>query len=291
MSTNAATRPHAMVPTFIRSPDKFQAVVQLGSTPESLVLEFKAKIDHTRGQGNQPETCRDIAQFANTWGGCLLVGVTGVPGQTRGMHIADAIQPVLNIDNLRQWIEQAITNHLVPSTFTHDLTPITLQEGEILAVNVPASRHLVSLWNKQKHTVEYLRRTSHGKEWMNPDEAERHLMDGSRAAKLAILAAKAAAKTDEVELAGGISRRTQDSNRPDHLWKPPNVKFGKIEEYWFEICVPTEQETLTIQLPYGVVEEAWATGVGQTAVLLSVRLIFHQLSNGSVLHTIMEPLR
>ena len=38
--------------------------------------------------------------------------------------------------------------------------------------------------------IEYVRRTSHGKDWMNPDEVERHLMNGSRAAKLALLAAK-----------------------------------------------------------------------------------------------------
>jgi hypothetical protein len=31
----------------------------------------------------------------------------------------------------------------------------------------------VLLWNKQKGTVEYLRRTNHGKEQMNPDEVER----------------------------------------------------------------------------------------------------------------------
>ena len=182
MSTNADTRPHAMVPTFIRSADEFRAAVQLGNTPESLVLEFKATIDRTRGQGMQQETCRDIAQFANTWGGGLLVGVTDCFDQTRGLRIADGIQPVDDIDNLRQWIEQAITNYLVPRTFTRDLMPIALQEGEILAINVPASRHLVSLWNVQTGTVQYLRRTSHGKAYMNPDEAERHLMDGSRAA-------------------------------------------------------------------------------------------------------------
>jgi hypothetical protein len=106
-------------------------------------------------------------------GGCLLVGVTECFDQTHGLRIAYAIQPVLDIDNLRQWIKQAITNHLVPSTFIHDLTPITRQEGKILAINVPASRHLVSLWNKQKGTVEYLRRTNHGQERMNPDEVER----------------------------------------------------------------------------------------------------------------------
>jgi hypothetical protein len=82
---------------------------------------------------------------------------------------------------LRQWIEDSIVNFLVPSTFEHDVTPITLRDGEtLLAIKVPASIHLVSLWDRESHTVEYVCRTSHGKRWMNPDEAERHIMDGSR---------------------------------------------------------------------------------------------------------------
>jgi hypothetical protein len=49
MSTDAAPRPHEMVPPCIRSADEFHATVQLGSTPESLVLDFKATIDRRRG--------------------------------------------------------------------------------------------------------------------------------------------------------------------------------------------------------------------------------------------------
>ena len=58
--------------SFIHSVLEFQSAVQLGSTPESLMLEFKAKIDGwNAAAGNvrkkaQKETCRDIAQFANT---------------------------------------------------------------------------------------------------------------------------------------------------------------------------------------------------------------------------------
>ena len=63
-----------MLPVFIHSVADFCAAVQLGSTPESLVLEFKKQIDgwnapnrHDREKAQQ-ETCRDIAQFVNTLG-------------------------------------------------------------------------------------------------------------------------------------------------------------------------------------------------------------------------------
>src|SRR5262245_27779705 len=127
MSPNADMRPQVLVPKFIRSAEEFQAAVELGNTPETLVLEFKAMIDLS-GEKNQQEICRDIAQFANTRGGCLLVGVSERLDPKRGLKVADGIKPVVNIDAFRQGIERAITNYLVPATLTHDLTPIRLPE-------------------------------------------------------------------------------------------------------------------------------------------------------------------
>ncbi len=67
--------------TFIRSAADLGRLVAFGSTPESRTLDFKedfgkrqASDKKTRRDG-QKETARDIAQFANTIGGCLLVGV------------------------------------------------------------------------------------------------------------------------------------------------------------------------------------------------------------------------
>jgi hypothetical protein len=281
-----------MAPTFIRSEAEFRAAVLPGITTESLVLEFKETID-PRQPDVQKETCRDVAQFANTQGGCLLVGIEEGVDSTPGLKVAKAIKPLANVGGLKQWIEDAITNYLVPSTISHDITPITLRpEGTILAVNVPASLHLVSLWDRQQHTVEYLRRTSHGKAWMNPDEAERHLMNASRAAKLAIHAARHdAAKKDEVEFPGGLWYQLPSSPGRNQPWNPPApVQFGKLDEYWFQIRVPTGKATETITLPYGVVEEAWASSTGRVAILLSVRLIFYWETDESIRRIIMEPL-
>lgn len=231
-----------MLPTFIRSVSDFQSAVHLGSTPESPVLEFKETIDgwnpsagdshrQERSKGAQKETCRDIAQFANTLGGCLLVGVRERLDPISGVKVADSIEPVKEVEPLRQWIEQAIINCLVPSTFTHDIVAISLPEGSILAVNVPANRYLVSLWDHDNHTVEYVRRTSHGKEWMNPDEMERHIMNGSRASKLALVAAKEQTKSNQVEIAGGLWRRSGSKSNPANRWNPTGpITFGQMEE-------------------------------------------------------------
>jgi hypothetical protein len=65
----------ALIPRFIRCCDEFAEIVTLGSSTESLVLEFKKQIDGWKAPKGAPERprreaqkelCRDVAQFANT---------------------------------------------------------------------------------------------------------------------------------------------------------------------------------------------------------------------------------
>ncbi len=280
-----------MLPTFIRSAPEFQSAVQLGITPESLVLEFKETVnDWNPPAGNpqrqerrkeaQKEICRDMAQFANTLGGCFVIGVTERLEPKHGVKVADSITPVKEAEQLRRWIEQAIVNYLVPSTFSHDLLAITLPEGIVLSINVPANRHLVCLWDRANHSIEYVHRTSHGKDWMNPDEAERHIMDGSRAAKLALVTAKEHAKSDRVEIVGGLGSRATVFTRSDQRWNPPGpITFGQIGEYWFELKVPNKNGLCPVTIPYGLVEEAWVGVFGAVTLLLRVRVIMLEKDN------------
>lgn len=272
-----------MLPTFIRSALGFESAVRLGSTPESLVLEFKATINGWNASAReartkaQKETCRDVAQFANTLGGCLLIGVNERPDPSRGINIADSIKPIKEVDKFQQWIEQAIMKYLVPSTFSHDIVPLAVPQGSILAVNIPASRHLIALWDRDNHTIEYMRRTSYGKEWMNPDEMERHLMDGSRAAKLALSEAKARMTSERVEIVGGVWREYPSSPGRSICWNPREpITIGQMEDYWFELRVPNERgQPQAVTIPYSLIKEAWAGASGMLMLLLTIRIIMH----------------
>lgn len=284
-----------MIPTFIRSASDFQSAVQFGITPESLVLEFKETINdwnlpssdpkrQERRKEAQKEVCRDIAQFANTFGGSLLIGVAERDDSTRGVKVAASIVPVTDAEVLRQWIEQAVVNYLVPSTFSHDILPITLPEGVILSISIPPSRHLVSLWDRNEHTIEYVRRTSHGKEWMNPDEAERHLMDGSRAAKVALMAAREQARSDRVEIAGGLWWRRSNLDTSAERWNPNRpITFGQIRESWFELKVPTKKLLSPVTIPYELVEAVWVDVSGAVTLMLKARIIRREQDDDATL--------
>lgn len=163
--------------------------IQIGSTAENKWLEFKTAYS----KEDPLELARDIAQFANTEGGTLLFGVSEEKDSTGKLNVAKEFVGVSDVDRLKQAIEQAIQNHITPSTFRPVSETIKCQDSKVVvALNVPPSRHVIYVCKRedqgheksQKHLIECLHRTNHGKDWMNPDELERHLMNGSRAAKL-----------------------------------------------------------------------------------------------------------
>jgi predicted HTH transcriptional regulator len=155
---------------------------------------------------DQKELCRDVTQFANHFGGCLLVGISETTNP-QNLKVAASFVPVQEPDKLRGWIEQAITNYCVPHTFTRHIEIIPHPNGTVLAINVPPSRVPVVLWDRDAHTMQAIGRNNHGKTHLNPDELERLRMNGSRAAKIAFDEARRKAearKNPQVNIIGGV---------------------------------------------------------------------------------------
>lgn len=282
-----------MAPVYIQTVEELYALVKLGETNEDLFLDFKGTIDKwdlPKGTPEyekvkakaQQETCRDLAQFANTNGGCLLIGVEERLDAT-GVKVAIAIKNVCEPDRMRDWIEQAIVNYLVPATFAHSVEILRDSRGTVVAVNVPPSLNLVALWHsdrksqfKEKHSIEYLYRDSHGKKWMNPDDVEKHIMNGSRATKLAFDHALVKAPTREVRVAGGYSQRVgiPPTTRLQPWYPDLPVKVGEVGEQWFvlELGMIAGSNRFLV-LPFGVIEEAWVGADERVHVILSVRVV------------------
>jgi hypothetical protein len=272
----------------IESREAFDRTIHFGTTTESRYLEFKGEYGwRSENKTEQAlELCRDVAQFANSDGGVLLIGITESLG-TGGRKVASAVRAVENMDGLTNWMEQAIRSYLTPSTFTRTLRPIETANGPILAVNIAPSLHLVALWHKQgKAGIEYLYRTDYGKQWMNPDEVERHLMNASRATRLAVQDVMDQAKNTPAELVPAIAALGHDGNGPvlmlaDYA-RPVLNRCGNRS---VSLVVYYETTNKCIEIPYGVIRDAWVTTDGRPGLCLSVRLM--QRPNGEIT---MEPL-
>jgi hypothetical protein len=205
----------------------------------------------------------------------LLIGVDDK--EKRGStKISGGIVPVKEAVAMKGWIEQSIVNHLVPNTLERDVVVVKCQEGDVVAVNIPPSRALVAVWDGASK-IEYVKRSSHGKFYMNPDAAERHLMDGSRATRLAIEAALRRATNDQVTLVGGVWRSFP--GHPSQSWKPAAVTIQlDPAEDWFALKISTgagaQGCVRTAHVPYGLVREAWLDSERRLTLLLAVRLTY-----------------
>jgi len=266
---------------FIESTADFERLVRLGETTESLTLDFKRDIGgfkaakHDAKREGQKELARDIAQFANTSGGCLLIGIG--EAQVNGKKVAGTVHAIDDFDGRRQWIEQAVQNFLVPTTVAVHPVAIDVAGGTIIAVNVPASEHLVWLWDREAHTMESLRRTSHGKEWLNPDETERHLMNSSRAAKLAFERVMLKVDTQkEVELASGVWTWRRAVKHAPYTKERARCRtyLNGRDDHALQLCIRFDDPSRApvVVIPYGLVHDVWATVDGRLGLLLDVRL-------------------
>lgn len=247
----------------------------LGVTTEGLYLEFKEAIDGFGAKGDpvkagQMEVCRDITQFANHLGGSLLIGVreSSSPGGTK---VASSLRSVEKADELRQWIEQAISNYCVPHTFTKYIDIIAHGSDTVVAINVPPSRDPVFLWDRDKKTMQVWRRTSHGKSALNPDELESLFMDTHRAAKIAFHEATRGEPNGTAVLVPDLYLWI-----PSNQWEPTKstvpVSFASVTEASFQLQLTVGSRHPVIVIPYGLVRECWRDVQDRLALFLHLDL-------------------
>jgi hypothetical protein len=278
-----------VAPVFIRNAVDFRRAVRLGETKETLHLEFKRDIDGYRAgddasrRKGRKEFCRDVAAFANAWGGCLLIGVEEGAGPVA--RVAVGLQGVDDYDGRRTWIEGAIGTFLVPKVAL-TISDLVVEGETIIAVNVPASEKLVVLWDPEDRSIECFRRTNEGKgHRLHPDEMEAHAMNNRRASEL--MFRRVLRQTNpivaglwQVELASGVWMPGSASDPPSYV--PSRVTLGDtlVGEHDFGLRIerlkrPVDKVSApVVRVPYGLLREAWITTDQKVGIFLDVRIVF-----------------
>ncbi|MCY1012400.1 ATP-binding protein [Nannocystis pusilla] len=275
-----------MRPRFITDLASLEATVQMGVTLEDEYLEFKQKVaigsnlpEKTKIE-NRIELCRDVSQFANTDGGCLLIGVSETRSRS-GIAVAQEVVGVQDAENLRQQIEDTLNAFLVPSTFRRTVVPVDVpKRGVVLAVNVPASDRPVIVWNHRDGSMACYRRSSRGKVAQNPSELEGLLMDKARAVRLRLQRLVTDSSTS-VTIHSGVW--AEEQGLPSMAPMPEQVSVTLLRDYRASISVIGESEftitlclsngtTLAINIPYGFVEEVWLGESGAATLSLTRKL-------------------
>lgn len=206
----------------------------------------------------------------------MLVGVSERV-TADGLRVADGSKGVDSVDGFKEWAEQAIRNHLAPATFSRFMDPIVLAEGKVIvAINVPPSLHLVALWHQDRSRgIEYLYRTDHGKQWMNPDEIERHLMNGSRAVAIALNDV-----LEEVLRPGENSAPVELTPPLEPLTIGRSFVRGMVTLHRpgcsnrvIELRVELAGTLASVYVSHGLIIEVWPAGNGRVGLCLKVAVV------------------
>jgi hypothetical protein len=153
----------------------------------------------------------------------------------------------------------------------------------VVAVNVPPCRNVVYVVaeeqkkRQRQRTFQCVYRTSHGKEYMNPDEIERHMMNTARSRMLGLIEAlKKAPAHPQVRVAGGFFKSFKQPG-PLHPWSSPGlVKLGRIDDDAFELLVPLGGKIQGLSIPYEVLRASWLDVDLKVALLLDVRVVLRE---------------
>lgn len=261
----------------IRSREAVDARIHWGETVEDINLDFKAVVTLDKPE----ELAMDVAAFANTFGGTLLIGVSEKSNE-RKLKVAQGRVTVENAELLRRFFNQDIRSYVHPgisltTDFIHydDVTTLC-------AVNVEPSVDLVwVIVNRDTSAAAFPYRNDYGKNYWRPHEAEMRWNAADRKVYL---------KFVELVQGGGTFYVTL---YPDFVPPAENDPVGQ-GRFFGGKAVPYGNPTITmlagslqdrgftiswggntLLIPYGFVKEVWQRSSNYLSIFISARVYYN----------------
>jgi hypothetical protein len=253
----------------------FHSAVILGTTTESLHLDFKAMFN--KGKDGARNVALDIAAFQNTWGGTLLFGVREQQ-MPNGMRVAAEVLGV-PFEETRKSVEQALGNWLRPALRV-DCRAIRVGNGPdekvVLAVNVAPDERLVAVRGEDQ-SLHFPFRTNEGNAYMSADEVTERATASGRAGELALRRTASSFAPPGAEVPLFVASGTFIINPSS----PTGFEYRKVtswlvdlqqHQFRLRLGFSPQGQTELVELPYGIVRHAWSSQ-GQLATILDARLV------------------
>lgn len=273
----------------IRDQAEFESRIQLldyhgCGTPEDVHLDFKLW-DADGAKRNQREFARDVAQFANTWGGTLVLGVHAPEDPRTKRDTGKVVVPIQDQRQAADWITKALSNYLYPAA--QQPRAIFMQPwsvGSVAVLNVEPSDTMVAVWrqSEQSDGIENLYRTDVGKAWFSPEEAAMRMSNWSaRAARIKMVQiiedqrAQGSAHPGRVTLSPPLASRVF---APPAGWRYEDAKATadvadlSEDEFQVEIRDGSGKVVHRLDVPYHYVDFAWKKRGGGLALELRIRI-------------------
>lgn len=155
----------------IKNQDDFKSLIHIGETPESIHWDYKQQFNDEK----KSDIAIDLAAFANTLGGTLLIGIS--EKNIDGRKVANNLFNIDDFERIKKSVYTSILDLLSPHI---DVQVVSIKVDDVLivAINVEPSVNLVSVsQEKNRHYYCFPYRTDFGNRFMAFDEVEKRMMD------------------------------------------------------------------------------------------------------------------
>lgn len=216
----------------------FESLIRMGETPEGIHWDYKQMFNL-----KEPDNIAiDLAAFANTYGGTLLIGVA--EKKINGLRVASGFVPNVDAEEIRKRIFTHILD-LVSPKIDVQVVPIVVSGNLIAAVNIEPSINLVGVClDRDRRQYSFPYRTAYGNQFMIFEEVEKRMMDNKTRAMY-------------LKLKKFIPERSK-------VRIYPTPKGNAQAEWTYEWIDKSENEfklfcndNLSIGLPISTVDEIW----------------------------------
>lgn len=230
----------------------FERLIHLGETSESIHWDYKQSFNPRKAE----DLAIDLAAFANTFGGTLLIGVAEKSDGAK--KVASGFVPGINVEEIRKTVHTHISEIISPKIDVQ-IVPIEVSGNFVVAINVEPSINLVGVClDRDRRQYSFPYRTEFGNRFMTLEEVEERMADNKTRAMYLKL------------------KKYIPSGGKVNVYPAP-IANNKIE-WRFEWIHNSENEIRldqngyrSIDIPISFIEEVW-NGHGGICLKLSERL-------------------
>lgn len=160
-----------MLYTPFKTAQDFESLIHLGETSESIHWDYKQSFSPKKSE----DFAIDLAAFANTFGGTLLIGVAEKSDGAK--KVASGFVPSINVEEIRKTVHTHICEIISPKIDVQ-VVPIDVSGNLIVAINVEPSINLVGVClDKDRRSFNFPYRTEFGNQFMTFEEVEKRMAD------------------------------------------------------------------------------------------------------------------
>ncbi len=152
----------------------FESRIRLGETPENIYWDYKSVLNSK----NPTNIAIDMAAFANTYGGTILIGVSEKgTEELNGLKVAKEFVPKIDAEAIKKQICSIASNSIFPQIGVQ-IDPIKISDNLIVAVNIEPSVNLVGVrTDNERGNFCFPYRTEYGNTFMSFMEVEERMVN------------------------------------------------------------------------------------------------------------------